>query len=95
MLALLIGSVQADGQAVRSALGLRSACFSAAYDAENHSFLFTVSGSGHGVGMSQYGANEMAKRGSNFRTILAHYYPGAELLDFSVQTEYNKLTDSQ
>ncbi len=36
-------------------------------------------GSGHGVGMSQYGANGMAKQGSNYREILEHYYPGVEV----------------
>ena len=42
-------------------------------------FLFTVTGSGHGAGMSQYGANVMARQGSDFREILLHYYPGVEL----------------
>ena len=43
------------------------------------SFLFTVTGSGHGAGMSQYGANVMARQGLNYRQILLHYYPGTEL----------------
>ena len=37
---------------------------------------FEVYGSGHGVGMSQYGANVMAKEGASYREILEHYYPG-------------------
>ena len=41
---------------------------------------FTTEGYGHGVGMSQYGANELAKRGLGAAEILAHYYPGAELV---------------
>ena len=40
---------------------------------------FTVSGSGHRVGMSQYGAKTMAEEGKDFREILRWYYPGAEL----------------
>src|SRR5699024_9055580 len=37
-------------------------------------------GYGHGVGMSQYGANEYAKNeGMTYREILAHYYPGTEV----------------
>ena len=34
---------------------------------------------GHGVGMSQLGANEMAKRGFSYLEILSFYYPGAEI----------------
>ena len=40
----------------------------------------TVTGYGHGVGMSQYGANVMAKQGSDYTGILSHYYPGTELV---------------
>ena len=36
-------------------------------------------GSGHGVGMSQWGANGLAKRGANFRQILHHYYSGVKI----------------
>jgi len=39
---------------------------------------FTGEGWGHGVGMCQFGANGMARRGAGFREILARYYPGAE-----------------
>ena len=39
-------------------------------------FQFTVYGYGHGVGMSQFGANEFAKSGWNYREILLHYFPG-------------------
>ena len=38
--------------------------------------MFFVTGYGHGVGMSQYGANQMAKEGADYRTILTHYYTG-------------------
>lgn len=41
---------------------------------------FHVTGYGHGVGMSQYGANVMAIRGSGYADILAHYYPGTTLI---------------
>ena len=40
---------------------------------------FTGEGWGHGVGMCQYGANGMARRGAGFREILARYYPGTDL----------------
>ncbi len=42
-------------------------------------FRFTVTGFGHGVGMSQYGANVLAQGGAGYREILAHYYPGTTL----------------
>ncbi len=41
--------------------------------------IITVSGYGHGVGMSQYGANYMAENGSTYKEILSHYYAGCEL----------------
>ncbi len=66
-----------SGSAVRSALGLRSTDFTAAWDGSR--FLFTVYGSGHGVGMSQYGADAYAAQGWSYRDILAHYYPGTAL----------------
>lgn len=62
-----------SGGEVAAALGLRSACFEVT--AEENGFKFTVRGYGHGVGMSQNGANYMAKQGSSFEEILAHYYP--------------------
>ena len=40
---------------------------------------FKVIGYGHGVGMSQYGANGMAKAGYNYEQILKHYYKGVKL----------------
>lgn len=42
-------------------------------------FLFIGTGNGHGVGLSQWGALEMARQGKNYREILAHYYPGTTL----------------
>ena len=40
---------------------------------------FTTRGYGHGVGLSQYGANGMAKNGYGYKEILSHYYPGTTL----------------
>ena len=40
---------------------------------------FTGEGWGHGVGMCQFGANGMARRGAGYREILARYYPGTEI----------------
>ena len=55
----------------------RSASFSVSWDGE--AFTFDVTGYGHGVGMSQYGANAMAREGSDFEEILTWYYTGTEV----------------
>lgn len=67
-----------SGRELREWFGLPSADFSLKWDGEL--FRFTVRGKGHGVGMSQYGANAMAGLGEDFTAILRHYYPGAELM---------------
>ena len=72
-----IGSAALPGSKVRELFSLRSTCFTLAW--EDGRFRFTVFGSGHGVGMSQYGADAMARAGSGWREILTHYYPGAVL----------------
>lgn len=73
-----IGDKKFTGQKIRNAFGLRSACFT--LKLKDGKFTFNVKGYGHGVGMSQFGANEMAKQGKNYREIIAHYYKGTELL---------------
>lgn len=65
------------GTALRSALGLRSACFSIQWDGD--AFAFTTRGYGHGVGLSQWGAKAMAEQGQSWIEILAHYFPGTTL----------------
>lgn len=69
------GSRTVTGLELRNALGLRSPVFSVSYG--GGLFTFTTKGYGHGVGMSQHGANAMAKQGKSYTDILAHYYPGA------------------
>ena len=76
-----IGSCTYKGTEVRNALGLSSALFSLSFkneDGENR-IVFTSNGYGHGVGMSQYGANGMAKKGSTYEEILSHYYTGTKV----------------
>ena len=72
-----LGGAELSGGAARSLFSLRSASFDVAE--EDGVFTFSVTGYGHGVGLSQYGANAMAKAGSGWREILAHYYTGTEL----------------
>lgn len=69
-----VGGVVVKGTALRSLFGLRSATFTAS--AEDGAVVFHVTGYGHGVGMSQYGANAMAKEGKDYQEILTHYYTG-------------------
>ena len=69
-----VGGVTVKGSRVRSILGLRSACFE--WEVQDGGLVFYVTGFGHGVGMSQYGANQMAKEGVDWREIITHYYTG-------------------
>ncbi len=62
------------GSEIRSAFSLRSANFDVEIGEET--VTFTVRGYGHGVGMSQFGANTMAKQGSDYKEILEWYYKG-------------------
>lgn len=73
-----LGEVRIKGTELRSLFSLRSTAFTLEYTGGR--FIFTVTGFGHGVGMSQYGANVMAKSGADYAEILAHYYPGAVLV---------------
>ena len=73
-----IAGVTLSGRELRSALGLKSAFFTLVY--KEGSFIFEVSGYGHGVGLSQEGAKYMARLGFNYREILAHYYKGVEII---------------
>jgi len=69
-----VGGVSVKGTAVRSLLGLRSACFE--WEVQDGKLIFFVTGYGHGVGLSQYGANAMAQAGADWREIVTHYYTG-------------------
>lgn len=75
-----IGDAVFTGSQLRSLLSLRSTCFTVSVEGETVTFL--TYGNGHRVGMSQYGAKAMAENGDSYRDILAHYYPGAELLSY-------------
>lgn len=78
--AFQVGSAVYTGREVREALGLSSANFSVAASSDGETVTFTTTGYGHGVGMSQYGANGMAKDGSDYKEILTHYYTGVRVL---------------
>ena len=65
------------GAKIRELFNLRSSNFK--IEEKDGEYVFTVYGYGHGVGMSQYGANSYAKRGYSYEEILEHYYPGTIL----------------
>jgi len=62
----------------RNALGLASTCVLVFF--EDDTFSVATKGYGHGVGMSQFGANQLSQQGKNYKEILAYYYPGTELI---------------
>ena len=66
-----------SGSEIRALFSLRSSNFEVR--CKDGEFCFTVYGYGHGVGMSQYGADYMAKQGSDFKEILLHYYSGCKV----------------
>ncbi len=74
---ITVGGEEYTGVRFREATGLRSAVFT--YEYKNGSFRFTTEGYGHGVGLSQYGADYMARQGSTWDEIIKHYYTGVEI----------------
>lgn len=72
-----IAGAAISGRELREALGLKSSFFTLIY--KDGAFLFTVSGFGHGVGLSQEGAKYMARLGFSYRDILLHYYNGVAI----------------
>ena len=75
-----IGGIAIKGTQIRSMFSLKSTHFDIAIDNDN--IIFTVAGNGHGVGMSQYGANYMAKNGADYKEILKNYYKGSRLMKY-------------
>ena len=75
---VVLGGTEIRAAELRQLFSLRSTAFELIY--EDGVFTFTAAGFGHGVGMSQYGADKMARLGADYREILAHYYPGTELV---------------
>ncbi len=67
-----VGGVNIKGTKLRNIFELRST--NADIKEENGNIIFTVKGNGHGVGMSQYGAEAMARSGKQYKDILMHYY---------------------
>lgn len=77
---LSVNGVTLTGRRFREILGLRSTWFTVSQTATE--LVFSVRGYGHGVGMSQYGADGFARQGWSYREILSHYYPGTTLVEY-------------
>lgn len=71
------GNHEISGVEARTLLGLKSTNFEITKDGDN--IKFSVKGYGHGVGMSQTGADSMAKQGSTAEDIIRHFYAGVEI----------------
>ena len=74
---LKIGNLNLSGVEVRNIFGLKSANFKIVIN--ENDIKFEVIGYGHGVGMSQTGADSLAKEGKNYEEIIKHYYSGVEI----------------
>lgn len=79
--ALCVGGVRVRGNELRAILSLRSPSFTVEH--EDGTFVFRVTGYGHGVGMSQYGANAMALGGADAAEIVEHYFTGARVGEYA------------
>lgn len=81
-----IGSRVLTGQSFANLLGFPSRDVSITVDQDQ--VRFTIRGVGHGLGMSQYGANRMGQAGYHYTQILSHYYPATKLwkLDLNNQS---------
>ncbi len=77
-----LGKGKVSAGDISSKLGLRSPYFTAQY--KEGSYIFKVKGYGHGLGMSQYSADYMARQGSTYREILEHFYEDTEIRKVAV-----------
>lgn len=78
---LTVGGIEVRGGVLRSLFSLRSTYFTVA--ATQTEITFSVTGYGHGVGMSQYGANALAREGLTWENIVCWYYTGVTILPMS------------
>ena len=75
------GNHEISGVEARTLLGLKSTNFK--IEKQDNNIKFSVIGYGHGVGMSQTGADAMAKQGSTFEDIIKHFYTGVEIKEIN------------
>ena len=75
---ITIDRIVFSGREIREKLNLRSSCFS--IKKTSGGYAVTTRGFGHGLGMSQYGAQGMALEKKNYKEILKHYYTGVQIV---------------
>ena len=73
-----VGEYKISAEKLRTLFGLRSTNFT--IDIKENSIVFNVIGNGHGVGLSQVGADFYAKNGKTYEEIIKHYYTGVEII---------------
>jgi stage II sporulation protein D len=83
-----LGGVAVTGTELRAMFALRSTAVSV--EITDADILFTTTGYGHGVGLSQYGANILARRGGAYREILSAYYTGVSFAGGDAASYLNK-----
>ncbi|MCI9048937.1 MAG: stage II sporulation protein D [Coprobacillus sp.] len=74
---VIINKKEYSGREVREKLNLASSCFQIQLTSKGYTFI--TKGNGHGVGMSQYGAQAMAKEKKTYKDILSHYYKNIKI----------------
>lgn len=79
IITMTVGNKEFKGEKIRRALGLNSSNFNITFN--GNSLIFSVIGNGHGIGLSQYGADGMGKEGYEYKDIINHYYTDVEIID--------------
>lgn len=80
---LRVGTEIFTARDIKKILGFRGISFKGTL--KDDIYIFKVYGKGHGVGMSQYSADYMARQGKTYKEILAHFYPGTEFKNNDLQ----------
>jgi len=81
---LAIDGTVINGREIRELFELNSTNFTITYNPKTNIVDIETIGYGHGVGMSQWGANGMAKNDKNYQEILKHYYTGVEIKQWTI-----------
>lgn len=73
-----VGNTMIKAENLRTIFSLRSTNFT--FEIKDESIIFHVIGNGHGIGLSQVGADYYAKSGMNYKEIITHYYSGVDII---------------
>ena len=79
ILEMKVGNVPCSGEEFRKVLNLNSSNFT--FSKMGDEFRFLCRGVGHGLGMSQFGANKLAQQGKDYKEILKYYFPKVEIIE--------------